>query len=259
MGKFMQSLMKFNVSNFQFSFIVVLLMVITFTTAQSQVDLKLGGGIGVMSTVSDFNGSTLQYYNGKSYGQNSGLNLQGKAKIGLGGLNLVGGVDYTSLQNTGNSEPGQGFVDVSQKIISLKVGPEFHLTIPLLPLVPYFGANLAFNTFSGETTFRGVSKVPSATYSIKDATRLGVGFSVGTEISVGPLLSLDFNASYNFMNVSGSEWNDVNPGVNQRIDSYLSLNDSADPEYAAGDDKHFILNDRSINSVLFTVSILFGL
>jgi opacity protein-like surface antigen len=150
-------------------------------------------------------------------------------------------------------------VDISQKILSLRVGPEFHFSLPALPVTPYIGANLALNRFSGETTFQGVSRVPSATYSMKDATRFGLGFSAGTEVSIGPLLSLDFNISYNMMNISGKEWDDVNPGINQRIDSYLSLNDDHDPQYAAGEDKHFISNARSIHSILFTASILFGL
>ncbi len=251
--------MELTFRSYRFSVALIIITVLVMVPAQSQIDLKLGGGVGITSAVSDFNGGTIDYYYGTSYGQNSGFNLQGKAKVGLGGLDLVGEVDYISLQNTGNSEPGQGMVEISQNIISLKVGPELHIPIPALPLSPYVGANLAVNSFSGETKFQGVSKVPSATYSIQGATRLGVGISVGTEVSIGPLLSLDFNAAYNFMNLSGKEWNDANPGVNQRLDSYLSLNDSADPQYAVGDDKHFIANERSINSMLFTVSILFGL
>ena len=143
--------------------------------------------------------------------------------------------------------------------MSIKVGPEFHFGIPAVPINPYIGANLALNRFSGETKFLGVSKVPSATYNVEEATRLGLGLAVGAEVAVGPFLSLDFNISYNLMNIAGSEWEDVNPSVNQRIDSYLSLNDSSDPLYSAGSDSHFISNDRSIHSVLLTVSILFGL
>jgi opacity protein-like surface antigen len=251
--------MKLIIRSFRFSVALVALIALTITPSRSQVNIKLGGGIGVTSPASDFSGSTLEYYNGSRYGLSSGLNIHGKAKIGLSGLNLAGEIDYSSLRNTGNSEPGQGKVDISQKILSLKVGPEFRLSVPALPLTPYIGANLALNRFSGETTFQGVSKVPSATYSVKDATRFGVGFSAGTEVSLGPFLSLDFNISYNLMNVSGKEWDDVNPGINQRIDSYLSLNDDHDPQYAAGDDKHFISNERSIRSILFTASILFGL
>jgi opacity protein-like surface antigen len=245
--------------SFRISVALVALIALTTTPSSSQVNLKLGGGIGVMSPASAFSGSTLEYYNGSSYGLSSGLNIHAKAKIGLSGLNLTGEIDYSSLANTGNSEPGQGKLDVSQKILSLKVGPEFRFSLPALPVTPYIGANLALNRFSGETTFQGVAKVPSATFSVPQATRFGVGFSAGTEVSVGPFLSLDFTISYNLMNVFGKEWVDVNPGTNQRIDSYLSLNDAADPQYAAGDDKHFISNDRSIRSIVFTASILFGL
>jgi len=254
-----EGIMKLIILSFKFSVVIVALTTLTITQSRAQVNIKLGGGIGLMSPASNFSGSTIEYYNGSSYGLSSGLNIHGKAKIGLSGLNLVAEIDYSSLSNTGNSEPGQGKVDISQKILSLKVGPEFRLSLPALPITPYIGANLALNSFSGETTFQGVSKVPSATYSVQGATRFGVGFSAGTEVSVGPFLSLDFNISYNLMNLSGKEWNDVNPGINQRIDSYLSLNDERDPLYSAGEDKHFISNARSIHSILFTASILFGL
>jgi opacity protein-like surface antigen len=255
----MENVMKLAVRSFRFSVALFALIALMSTPSRSQVTLKLGGGIGVMSSASDFSGSTLEYYNGSGYGLGTGLNVHGKAKIGLSGWNLTGEIDYSSLSNTGNSEPGQGVVDISQKILSLKVGPEFRLSVPVLPITLYIGADIALNRFSGETAFQGVSKVPSATYSVESATRFGLGLSAGAEVSIGPLLSLDFTISYNLMNVLGKEWHDVNPGNNQRIDSYLSLNDNSDPQYVPGDDKHFISDTRSINSILFTVSVLFGL
>jgi opacity protein-like surface antigen len=238
---------------------LVALIIVSVTPSMSQATLKLGGGFGVLMPRSDLKGSTLDYYSGTNYGLGNGLNLQAKAKVGLVGFNLTGEVDYASLSNSGNSAPGQGSVDVSQKIFSLKVGPEFRFGLPLSPITPYIGANIAMNRFSGETTFRGVAKVPSATYSVEAATRLGVGFSAGAEVSIGPLLSLDFNLAYNLMNLSGKEWNDVNPGTDQRLDSYLALNDSPDPQFAAESDKHVISGSRSIQSILFTVSVLFGM
>ena len=238
---------------------LVALVALTLAPASAQVNFKLGGGPGVMVPASDFGGSTLEYYNGSRYGLGSGLTINGKAKIGVSALNLVGEIDYASISNSGNSEPGQGSVDISQKVLSLKVGPEFRLALPLMPVVPYVGANIAMNTFSGKTTFQGVAKVPSATYSVQDATRIGLGFAAGMEVAIGPLMSLDFNLSYNIMNLSGKEWNDANPAVNQRIDSYLSLNDNVDPQYAAGDEKHFIPTTRSINSIVVNVSRLFGI
>jgi hypothetical protein len=249
--------MKYNTLFFHCSLVVLTLVL--FVPAQAQVNLKVGGGVGIMSAVSDLNGTTQDYYSGSSYGQNSGLNIHAKGKVGLAGFNITGSIDYSSLGHSGNSEPGQGSVELTQKIVSLKVGPEFQFSIPALPITPYVGANIGTNSFTGEVKFQGVSKVPSATYTVQSATRLGAGVTVGAEVGIGPLMTLDFTTAYNFMNISGSEWTDVNPAVDQRIDSYLALNDAKDPLYAAGNDKHFIANDRSIHSMVFTVSILFGL
>ncbi len=236
-----------------------ILAVLICPPAFSQVDLKLGGGLGLVVPAGDFGGSTSDYYNGTQYGLGNGVNIQGKAKVGLASLNLVGEIDYASMSNSGASEPGLGTVEVSQTIVSLKAGPEFHLGLPLVPVSPYIGANISVNRFSGETTFQGVSKIPSGTYSMKDATRIGIGFTAGTEVSIGPLMSLDVNLSYNLMNLSGKEWEDVDPGKNERIDSYRALNDSDDPLYVSGDDKHFAADTRSIHTILFTVSVLFGI
>lgn len=246
-------------SSIKYTVGIIMLIALMTVQTNAQVNIKLGGGLGMISPASDLSGSTIEYYNGTNYGLGSGLNINGKAKFGFAAFNLTGEIDYSSLSSTGNSEPGQGSVEISQKIISLKVGPEFRLGLPMLPVTPYLGFNVAMNSFSGETTFQGVSKVPSATYSMKSATRFGVGFYAGAELSVGPFLSLDFNLSYNLMNVAGKEWNDANPGINQRIDSYLSLNDAADPFYEWDDDKHVVSKARNIHSVLFTVSLLFGL
>jgi opacity protein-like surface antigen len=239
----------------QFSILVVAFIAITGTYTSAQVNFKLGGGIGVMSPVSDYGGTTMDFYNGTAYGLKGGLNLQAKAKIGFSSLNLTGEIDYSSLSNSGNSQPGQGSVNISQKVLSLKIGPEFRFNLPTI--TPYIGFNLALNSFSGETSFQGVSKVPSATYSMNNTTRFGIGFTAGTEVSLSPSLSLDFNISYNLLNLAGKEWVDVNPDA--RVNSYLSLNDQRDPLYSVGDDKHIISNSRSIQSILFTASVLFGL
>lgn len=251
--------MKHKPGTIRFCIALVVLSALTITPCQSQVNLQVGGGIGVAIPSSDFSGSTIEYYSGSRYGLTSGLNLNGKAKIGWAGLNIAGEIDYSSYHNSGSSEPGQGSVDVSQKVLSLKIGPEFRIGIPDLPVTSYVGGNLAMNRFSGETTFQGVAKVPSAVYSMKGTTRFGLGFAAGSEVSFGPFLALDFNISYNILNVFGTAWEDVNPGINQRIDSYLSLNDAPDPQFAPGDDKHFISHERSIRSIQFTASILFGL
>jgi hypothetical protein len=225
----------------------------------SQVAVRIGGGIGIVSPTSDFGGTSSEYYSGSRYGLNSGFNVHGKAKLGLAGWDLSGELGYSSLGGNGYSEPGQGSVDMTTNILSLKIGPELRIAIPAFPATPYIGAHVAMNRFSGETTFQGVSKVPSATYSVRAATRLGAGLTLGAEVDLGPGMFLDLSVSYNLMNLSGREWSDANPGVDQRLDTYVSLNDAPDPQYAVADDKHIVAGERSIQSLRFTVSILFGL
>lgn len=56
--------------------------------------------------------------------------------------------------------------EISQKILSVKVGPEYRLSLPAVPFTPYLGANVAFNSFSGEFQNNGVSKLSSGTYTV---------------------------------------------------------------------------------------------
>ena len=234
-------------------------LILTIATTQAQVSVQIGAGIGVISPTADLGGTTLDYYAGQNYGLGSGFALAGKVRLGLLGFNLVGGVEYASLTNDGNSEPGQGFVEVSQKILTFRAGPEFHINLPAIPVTPYLGGSLALHRFSGETTFRGVSKVPSATYSVETATRFGVGINGGVIFDLGPALSLDVGVGYSLMNVGGKDWKDSNPTQDQRIDSYLAFNDGKDPLYQVGNDKHFVNDERSISSVQFMVSLMFGI
>lgn len=242
---------------------VILVAVIVLSpgtpSAHAQITLQVGGGLGIVRPMGDYGGSTIDYYRGTKYGLSDGLNLHGKLRLGLIGLTLVGEIDYSSLSSSGNSEPGRGLVEVSQNIFSLKVGPEFQLSVPLFPLTPYVGANVAVHQFSGETLFQGVAKVPSGTYSVQSAGRLGIGLGGGVVLKLSPLLSLDIGVQYQLMNLLGRTWEDVNPLLDRRLDSYLALNDEKDPAFVAGSDTRFIANARSINSILLTVTVLFGL
>ena len=215
--------------------------------------------MGVLVPTKDYGGSTIDYYRGTKYGLSSGINLHGKARLGLVGFTLVGELDYSSLSNSGNSEPGQGRVEVSQKVYTFRAGPEFHLSIPAVPTEPYVGVSAAINRFTGETTFQGVSKVPSATFVVESASRLGLGLGGGVIVKLNPSLSLDVGMQYNIMNLTGRSWEDLNPLQDQRLDSYLALNDDRDPAFRPSEDKHFISSERSIRSILFTVTLLFDL
>jgi hypothetical protein len=69
------------------------------------------------------------------------------------------------------------------------------------------------------------------------------------------LSSIDIAVHYNLHNLSGKAWQ----GGANRVDTYSSLNDDKDPLYAVGDNNHVVKDPRSIHSIVFTVSMMFGL
>lgn len=238
--------------------VVALLNSIFFVgSSLAQVSVQAGGGVGVLVPTSDFGGTTIDYYAGETYGLSTGFNLAGKLRVQLQNVAFVGELGLAFPNNSGNSEPGQGRVEVSQTILTLQLGPEYHFNIPTAPLTPYVGANIAINRFSGETTFQGVSRVPSATFSVESASRFGIGFHGGVLIEVSPTIDLDAQLAYNLMNVGGRSWLDLNPTDDERLDSYIALNDERDPLFQPSDDKHFVARDRSINSFQILFSVLF--
>jgi hypothetical protein len=243
----------------QRSSLVLLILVSSFAVAHSQINLQAGVGGGMTIPAADYSGTTSEYYSGTKYGLSTGFNVHAKARVGIIGLRLVGEIGYSSFSNSGEAMPGQGSVDVSQNVLAFKVGPEFHFGIPLVPVTPYLGANLALNRFSGETKFQGISKVPSGTIELSAASRIGFGFSGGVLLSLGPLTSIDVGVTYDMLNASGKTWEDANATQDLRLDSYLSLNDDKDPLYKAGDDKHFIANSRTMNAFQVRATIMLGI
>jgi len=229
------------------------------SNANSQITLQAGVGGGIVSPQADYAGSTAEFYSGKNYGLSSGYNLSGKARVGLLGLNVFAQIDYFSFSNSGESESGKGKVELNQKVISIKAGPEFQINLPLIPIKPYLNASISYNTFSGETIFNGVAKVPSGTHNLNSASRFGLGVGGGVAYKINPILSIDLGIQYSMMNLFGKVWEDVNPNKDQRLDSYLSLNDEKDPLSNLANDDHFISSSRAINSISITATLMFGL
>ena len=127
----------------------------------SQVTLQVGGGLGYIAPAGDYSGSTVDFYNGTKYGMSSGLNYHAKARVGLLGLNLFGIIEYSTISGDGESEPGQGKVENSHSIFSLKAGPEFNFSVPLSPIGFYLDGFVSVNKHF-ETAAKGVFAVGDA-------------------------------------------------------------------------------------------------
>ena len=71
--------------------------------------------------------------------------------------------------------------------------------------------------------------------------------------------TLDIGLEVNMLNLFGKKWEDANPTVDQRLDTYLSLNDNIDPAYLQGSNTHIVSNSRTINTFAITATAMFGL
>lgn len=242
-------------------FLIVLVAVGVLSTipALAQITLQGGVGLGLAMPSSDYGGSTIEYYQGTKYGLSSGINAHARARIGALGMRLMGEVGYSRFSNSGEAEPGQGKVEVKHTILSAKLGPEYSFSLPFAPFSVYLGGQVGVNIVGGESTFQGVSKLPSGTFDIPSETRIGLGGTVGFIFSLGTGMNLDVAARYDAVNLLGKSWNDPNPLDDARLDSYRGVNDERDPLFRAGDDKHFIANSRNISTVHLTVTLMFGL
>ena len=237
----------------------LLITLILSASAYSQITLQVGGGLGYVSPTGDYGGSTIDFYKGTKYGMSSGFNYHAKARVGLLGLNLFGIIEYSTVSGDGESEEGQGEVENSHGIFSIKAGPEFNLSIPLSPIGFYLDGFISVNTFSGTVKFQGVSQVPSGEYDLGSATRFGAGVGGGVLLDIIPVVTLDFGIHYNAYNLLGKQYTSVVSTNPKRLDAYTSLNDDKDPAYGIDDDIYIIENSRSMNAWQFTLTALIGL
>lgn len=243
----------------QLPVIAALLFIIIFSAPlNAQISFQIGGGLGYSLPSSDYGGTTVDFYNGAKYGMESGFNLHAKARLSLLFINAFGEVGYTSFSGSGDAEPGQGSVDLSHKLISIKIGPEFQINVPMLPVTPYVQGFVAFNSISGTVEFQGVSNVPSGKYDIASASRIGLGAGAGVIFNLTGF-KLDANIQYHAINVSGKEYKIENLTSHERLNSYTSLTDGKDPLYNINSTGHFIKNDRGIGALEFKLTLLFGL
>ena len=187
----------------------------------------------------------------------SGINFHAKARVGILFLNAFGEVGYTTFSGDGDVQSGGGTIKNSQKIVSMKIGPEFPINIPLSPITPYVQGFVALNTFSGDVEFTGVAGVPSGKKDLASTTRVGLGAGVGVMFSLGGL-KLDANIQYHLLNFAGKEYKIDNVTSHTRLDNYTNINDDTDPVAGTTTD-HFISNSRGISAMEFKLTVLFGL
>jgi outer membrane protein with beta-barrel domain len=246
-------------------FVLLIFSLFCFSNLSAQNKFFVGPQFGFSAPSGDYGGTTEDFYAGKKYGMSFGFGLGAEFKMvfASGIFNLHSAVNYSLYHNTGQATSGQGSVDVKGRVFTFAFGPELALPVPESPLKPYLNANLLLSVISGESSFTGVPEsVPSGTYSIPAATRFGLGIGFGVQYKFSPKskYSLDLTLSYNTLNLLGRKFENVSGSSQQRVDSYRSLNDDADPDYSADPNHnvHFINTSRTITIVQANIGFLFG-
>lgn len=240
-------------------FLVPFFLLVLYLPSNAQIKFQAGPTVGVTMPQGDYSGTSSDYYAGIKYGLGTGFNFGAVFKAKLPFISVKAGLNYAMLSSSGlaNSSETGSFAELKHTLFIISVGPEFYFSIPGSPIKPYAGIDLLLTSFSGETTFRGLSRVPSGTYDVSSASRTGIGLGVGAEFGIGKTMSLDLSVKYNLHNLFSKEYEGPYES-NRRLDAYVFLNDAKDPRYPDDINQHPIGSDRSISTLQINLALLFG-
>lgn len=130
--------------------------------------------------------------NGYSFG------IDGKYAFGKkGNIRLVSGAGMSVFNNRGNLSTGTS-LELKMNIITLSLGGEYAFIITKNKVIPYVGADITANFFSGKIDpyIQGKSK-------FKSETRIGIQGSAGLDLEFSKNFGAILGAKYNFVNLFG--------------------------------------------------------
>lgn len=118
--------------------------------SHAQLNISLGPAIGYTIPSADYGGDPSNYYAGTKYGLKSAINFGAMGKLGLGPIGFNLSILYTPMSNSGVADPTQpnNSVDISQHLLTIGIGSQFGLGVPLAPVRPYIGLDLLFHSWA---------------------------------------------------------------------------------------------------------------
>jgi hypothetical protein len=117
---------------------------------------------------------------------------------------------------------------------------------------------LLISSISGKVNFQGTQNVSSNEQDIATASRTGLGFAIGSEVSFGKTFILDLSLRYNLINLLGKSYEGTT-NSNNRNEVYTFVNDDRDPNYAGPESHHPVGESRNIQTIQINVGLLFSL
>lgn len=189
--------------NYIIAFAVMLLLLLpTFTSAQL---VKIGAGGGLTQVLAPDALTKDVADGGLGYSTEWNVGLIGKVDLPLIPFTPRAFILYHSLSGSGANPPevfkmvqAEGDLEYSQSIFEIGLGAQYNFIPAPLGFDPYIALDLSFNSF-------GKSKVNDVEIDGSDVSRFGGGIGLGTEVTIIPLINLDFYLSYKMFNLTGKE------------------------------------------------------
>lgn len=236
---------------------IATLILLTFIPSFAQFRFEGGINAGATIPTGDYSGTMTDFYYGKKYGLSTGVNFGGFASLVTPIISGRVSLNYTMLKNDGSLPPGDGggTIELKHNIFTIGIGPQYNIPIPASPIKPFLVAELLIVSISGETTFRGISSVPTGTYTIPSSTRLGLGITGGIIYDFG-MYGISIQGKYNLLNLAGKEFK--SDDETKRLSSYTNLNDESDPNYTPNSSIHIINSSRNISTFQLNLGFNFS-
>lgn len=186
-----------------------------------------------------------------NYGAKTGLFFFGKGKINFDKYSITRGILFAGFNTFNTFEPSKnGNIGVrvlninntydtilssasfnySFNNFQLGLGLEIAPTSFTNKISPYFGAAIAFNSFSGKIS-RTENRVDSVGFSFSEF-RIGFTFDAGIEYQINKMIGLSLGAKYDLGNVlmkrtdggiaDRSEWGKTNASINDAAGTFYS-------------------------------------
>jgi hypothetical protein len=181
--------------NYIIAFAVMLLLLLpTFTSAQL---IKIGAGGGITQVLAPDALTKEVSDGGLGYSTEWNGGLIGKVGLPLIPFTPRAFILYHSFSGSGESYPGEQ-MEYTQTVLEVGAGVQYNFIPAPLGFDPYIALDLSFNSF-------GKSKVDDVEIDGSDVSRFGGGIGLGTEVTIIPLINLDFYLSYKMFNLTGKE------------------------------------------------------
>jgi hypothetical protein len=175
--------------------LIAVLILFLFPSISTAQLVKVGAGGGITNIL----GPDVFKNESNGYGFSTEWNLGAIGKIDLPIVPITprAFILYHSFSGTGDynlTTPAE----FTQSILEVGVGAQYNFVPIPAGIDPYIALDLSFNSFS---KLKGNDiVVPN-----KEVTRFGGGIGIGTEVTIIPLINLDFYLSYKMFNLTGKE------------------------------------------------------